>query len=176
MPLTETQDADGRLTLERRLRPVKRALGGTIFGVIAALILHTFVGLLVFYVQEATREQFREHAAGFVLIFLGFLLFAVPSWMFFFWRGRVVIAPREDTILRENDYWLLRRRRSFRVDEVEKVKLWRYGGDSAPVFPVLLVMKDGTRVTVAEEPVKDLSKKLARRVAALLRVPCENLT
>ena len=176
MPLTETEDADGRLTFERRLRPVKRALGGTVFGAVAAVILYTFVDTLVFYVQEQTREQLREDAVRFVPMVVIFLLFAVPSWMFFFWRGRVVISPREGTVRRENDYWLFRRQRSFRSDEVAGVDVWRYGGDSAPVFPVVLVMKDGTRVTVSEEPVKDPSKKLARRLAALMRVPCENRT
>lgn len=174
MPLTETQDADGSLTFERRERPAKRAVGGTVLGGIAAWILYTFVDLLVFNLQHATREELRQTAPGYLFIFLGFLLFAVPACMKFFWRGRVVIASKEGTILRENDFWLFRRRRIFPLADVMAVYVSR-GPGPAPAFPVQLALKSGKRITVAEEPVKDPSKKLARRLAALLGVEYESL-
>jgi hypothetical protein len=174
MPLTEVEGPDGRLTIERRLLPVKRALGGTVFGSIAVLILYTIIDVLIFNLRNAPGGELRRTMAGYGVMFVGFLLFAVPSWMFFFWRGRVVIALQEGTVRGESDYRLFRRGRTFRVDQVMAVHLWRHGSDRAPAFPVDLVMKGGKRVRVSEERAKESSKKLARRLAVLLRVSFEN--
>jgi hypothetical protein len=178
MPVTVRKDAHGRLIVERGLLPVKRLLGGLVFGTIAGLILHPLAGALVFYGQHASRREFLDAGPGFAVMLLGFLLFAVPAWMFVFWRAGIVINRKATTFRTYSDYWLVRRERAYQAGQVAGVRVSHLvtsmRNRTTVTYPVVVVLKDEKLITVSEESDKAGSQDLARRVARSLGVRYQN--
>jgi hypothetical protein len=178
MPVSEREDAHGRFVVERGLLPVKRLLGAIVFGTLAGFILHPLASAFVFYAQNATRREFMDAAPGFLVMLFGFLLFAVPAWLFLFWRAGIVINRKGKTLRSYSHYGLWRRERAVAADDVTGVRVSRLvasmRGRTTVVYPVVVVLKDEKVITVSEESHKRPSQELARRVARRLGVRYQN--
>ena len=172
-----SRDSAGRLVVERRRTLAQRIMVAVVFLGLACYPLNFFISSIQFYRAEATPAMWRQAAPGFVLMFLGFFVPALATWLLTVRRHYMFIDRqlREITVVKDDRVWS--RRRIVPFDRVHHVELAStQGGKGGTTNPVWLVLTDDVRLPVSAGREPATARKTAQAVASELGAPVEDLT
>lgn len=168
------QDVPGQLVLERRLFTSARGLLAGVLLFLAYFPLDHVVRSWLFFSAVATPEEWRQVYPGFALLTLAGVVPVAFAWVLLLRRRSVLFDLTQRHLIDVRDDRIYTRRRRFAFADVTRVTVSRHHAKGGPLtFPVTLMMRDGSEVTISDAPGKTQARVTATLVATTVGVGAE---